>query len=329
MNKVTMDYIARIANVSKSTVSRALSNDPRVNDDTREKISRIARDLNYKPHQVAQALAKKNTNIVGVVIPWLPRSVADPFFLEFLQGIGEVAHERGYSLTLPNIEMNRIENLLNNNLDGVILTEPFIDDPRVELLKGNGIPFVFLGNPMSGEEICWVEADNETGAFQAVDYLIKSGHKKIATVAGSSDLVAGKYRLEGYKRALYESGLDIDKELVTYADFTQEGAYKAVRRLLAGSKRFTAIFAANDLMAMGVIRALKEEGIKIPDDIAVMGYDGIQIGEFIEPPLSTIKLPTVKMGRVAMHLLLKLINGERIDERQVLLSPRLLLRRST
>jgi LacI family transcriptional regulator len=328
MSKVTMDYIAKIANVSKSTVSRALNNDPRVNDDTRERINQIARDLNYKPHQVAQALAKNNTNIIGVVIPWLPRSVADPFFLEFLQGIGEVAHERGYSLTLPNIEINRIENLLNTNLDGIILTEPFINDPRIELLKGKGIPFVFLGNPMSGDEVCWVEVDNETGAFQAVNYLIKSGHKKIATIAGSSDLVAGKYRLEGYKRALREGGLQLDEDLIKYADFTQEGAYEAARELLRGKQDFSAVFAANDLMAMGVIRALKEAGIKIPEEIAVMGYDGIQIGEFIEPPLSTIKLPSVKMGRVAMNLLLKLINNEKIEERQVLLSPRILLRYS-
>src|SRR5690554_2927499 len=149
MENMTMDDIAQIAKVSKSTVSRALSNDPRVNEDTRERIKEIARGLNYKPHQVAQALARKNSNIIGVVIPWLPRSVTDPFFLEFLQGIGEIAHEKGYSLTLPNIEMNRIENVLNNNPDGIILTEPFINDPRIEVLNRKGVPFVFLGNPMS------------------------------------------------------------------------------------------------------------------------------------------------------------------------------------
>ncbi|HLV08672.1 MAG TPA: substrate-binding domain-containing protein, partial [Halanaerobiales bacterium] len=200
--------------------------------------------------------------------------------------------------------------------------------PRIEILSGKGIPFVFLGNPMSGEELCWVEVDNETGAYQAVNYLIESGHEKIATISGSSKLVAGKYRLKGYKRALQEADLELDKELIRYADFTQEGAYKATRELCQLNKEFTAIFAANDLMAIGVIRALKEENVQIPEEIAVMGYDGIQIGEFMEPPLSTIKLPSVKMGRVAINLLLKLISGENINERQVLLSPRLLLRAS-
>lgn len=326
-----MDDIAKAANVSKSTVSRALSNDPRVNEDTRERIAEIARRLNYRPHQVAQALAKKSTNIIGVVIPWVPRSVADPFFLEFLQGIGEVATANGYSLTLPNIARNQVEDLAsifnNNKVDGIILTEPMLNDPRIEYLQRENIPFVFLGNPMV-EEICWVETDNESGAYQAVNYLIESGHTKIATVAGSPELVAGKYRLEGYKRALRDGNLEVDPDLIFYADFTQQSAYRATKKLLEKTRDFTAIFAANDLMALAVIKALKEEKIAIPEEVAVMGYDGIQIGEYIDPALSTIKIPSVKMGRMAMNLLLGIIRGEKIRERQVLLPPELVIRSS-
>lgn len=331
MSKITMDDIAKAANVSKSTVSRALSNDPRVNEDTRERIAEIARRLNYRPHQVAQALAKKSTNIIGVVIPWVPRSVADPFFLEFLQGIGEVATANGYSLTLPNIARNQVEDLAsifnNNKVDGIILTEPMLNDPRIEYLQRENIPFVFLGNPMV-EEICWVETDNESGAYQAVNYLIESGHTKIATVAGSPELVAGKYRLEGYKRALRDGNLEVDPDLIFYADFTQQSAYRATKKLLEKTRDFTAIFAANDLMALAVIKALKEEKIAIPEEVAVMGYDGIQIGEYIDPALSTIKIPSVKMGRMAMNLLLGIIRGEKIRERQVLLPPELVIRSS-
>lgn len=331
MSKITMDDIAKVANVSKSTVSRALSNDPRVNEDTRERIAEIARRLNYRPHQVAQALAKKSTNIIGVVIPWVPRSVADPFFLEFLQGIGEVATANGYSLTLPNIARNQVEDLAsifnNNKVDGIILTEPMLNDPRIEYLQRENIPFVFLGNPMVGE-ICWVETDNESGAYQAVNYLIESGHTKIATVAGSPELVAGKYRLEGYKRALRDGNLEVNPDLIFYADFTQQSAYRATKKLLEKTRDFTAIFAANDLMALAVIKALKEEKIAIPEEVAVMGYDGIQIGEYIDPALSTIKIPSVKMGRMAMNLLLGIIRGEKIRERQVLLPPELVIRSS-
>ncbi|ACL70200.1 LacI family DNA-binding transcriptional regulator [Halothermothrix orenii] len=332
MDKITMKDIAKAAKVSKSTVSRALSNDPRVNEETRKKVVKIAREMNYRPHQVAQALAKKNTNIIGVVLPTFPRTVADPFFLEFLQGIGEIAVEKGYSLTLPNLARKEIQNLgqvINKNtVDGVILTEPKIDDPRIKYLKEKEIPFVFLGNPMDKDDVYWVETDNIRGSYLAMEYLIKSGHKKIATVAGSPDLVAGKYRYLGYKKALENYGLTIDKNLVCYADFTEEGAYSAVLKLLEKRNDFTAIFVANDLMAFGVIKALKEKGLSIPEDIAVMGYDGIKLGEFIEPPLSTIKIPSRQMGRVALNLLIKLINGENVKDKHVLLPPELMVRES-
>lgn len=333
MNKITMDDIAKMAKVSKSTVSRALSHDPRVNVDTREKIADIARDLNYRPHQVAQALAKKNTNIIGVIIPFAPRSVADPFFLEFLQGIGEVAADEGYSLALPNIGLDQSDDMITvinrNNVDGVILTEPYLHDFRIEYLTEKEIPFVFLGNPMSEQDICWVEVDNETGAYQAVNYLIEAGHRKIATIAGNPEMVSGKYRLEGYKRALREQGISINPELIYYADFTRKGAVQATQDLLRNKSKYTAVFAANDLMAMAVIRTLKEAGVAVPGEVAVLGYDGIQIGEFIDPPLSTIKLPSIRMGRVAMTMLSKLIKKEEIEKRQVSLAPRLLLRSST
>lgn len=333
MGNITMAYIARIAGVSKSTVSRALSDDPRVNEKTRKKIKKIAEELDYKPNKVAQALATNNTNVIGVILPQVPRSVADPFFLEFLQGIGEVAIAEGYSLTLPNIARNRLEDLAancnNNKVDGVILTEPAFNDPRIKYFRKEQIPFVFLGNPMDKDDICWVETDNESGAFQAVKYLIESGHSRIATITGPLELVAGKYRYYGYKKALKEKGIKISSDLIVSADFTQQGAYRATIELLNRTRDFTAIFVANDLMAIGVIRALKDNNISIPDQVAVMGYDGIQIGEYIDPPLSTIKLPSNKMGKVAMEILLGLIKGNSVKKKHILLPPELVIRKST
>ncbi len=332
MKNITMLDIAKKADVSKSTVSRALNGDPRVNEDTRSRIIEIAREMNYRPHQVAQALAKKNTNIIGVILPGYPRSVADPFFLEFLQGIGEVAVDNGYSLTLPSInkpDLDIFDSVLNNiNVDGVILTEPVFDDPRARYLRKKNIPFVFNGNPMVDEKVYWVDTDNEIGAYRAVNYLIKSGHKRIATITGSLELVSGKYRFQGYKKALREQGIEPDPGLICNADFTEEGAYQAARLLLEQTRDFTAIFAANDLMALGVINALKEEGISIPDDVAVMGYDGIKIGEFANPSLTTIKNPSIEKGRFAMNLLIKILRDEKVDNRHVLLPPQLVVRNS-
>ncbi|MFW6035654.1 MAG: LacI family DNA-binding transcriptional regulator [Halothermotrichaceae bacterium] len=332
MCKITMKDIARKANVSKSTVSRALGDDPRVNEKTRKKIKMIAKKMNYQPHKAAKALACQNTNIIGVVFPTFPRSVADPFFLEFLQGIGEIAVNNSYSLTLynnKNKEENKLKMLFHrHNVDGIILTEPKINDTRIDYLKNVDIPYVFLGNPMKDKKINWVETDNQLGAYQAVSYLIESGHRSIATITGSLDLVAGQYRLQGYKNALSDSGINYNKRLIVNADFTQESAYKAAKKLIKTESKFSAIFAANDLMALGVIKALKDEGISIPDDIAVMGYDGIKIGEFVEPPLTTIYQSGNKMGQIAINLLLQLIRKEKVKENHVLLPPELIIRGS-
>ena len=327
-----MKDIALEAGVSKSTVSRALRDDPRVNEKTKEKIRKIARKLNYQPHKAAKALANKNTSIIGIVFPRSPRSVADPFFLEFLQGISEIAISSGYSLTLHNDDIyqgEKLDTIFNrHNMDGIILTEPWLDDPRIVHLKREGLPFVFLGNPMGDEDVPWVETDNRIGAYTAVSYLLDRGHERIATITGPLDLVAGRYRLQGYKDALLERGIKIQDELIVNADFTQEGAYQAVKELLKGKAGFTAIFAANDVMAIGVMKALKEKGIRIPEEIAVMGYDGIQLGDDLDPPLTTIYHPAEVMGRIAMELLLKIMTGENIENKHILIEPELLIRGS-
>ncbi|MFP4662138.1 MAG: LacI family DNA-binding transcriptional regulator [Halanaerobiales bacterium] len=332
MGKTTMKDIAREIGVSKSTVSRALADDPRVNEDTRQIIRETARRMNYQPHKAAQALANKNTKVIGILFPRLPRTISDPFFLEFLQGVGDVAVSNGYSLNLYNEHLdkeNKLDEIFHrHNVDGIILTEPKLNDFRIVHLKKEGLPFVFLGNPMGDKDIYWVDTDNQLGAYKAVDFLINSGHKNIATITGDLDLVAGRYRLQGYKDALQEKGLELKSDLIVNADFTQEGAYRAAKKLLNRSVEVTAIFAANDLMALGVLKALKEFKVKVPGDIALMGYDGVQIGEFIEPPLTTIYHSGKKMGEIAMELLLKNIQGEKVDKRHVLITPELLVRGS-
>lgn len=327
-----MSDIAKLAGVSKSTVSRALNDDPRVNEFTKNEIKMIAEKLDYRPHKVAQALAKKHTNIIAVVLPAFPRSVSDPFFLEFLKGISEVAFEHGYSLTLPPVNKNDIKlfekTFKNIKADGIILTEPNFNDPRVKYLKDHNIPFVFNGNPMINEDIYWIDTDNRQAAYQAVEYLIKKGHSKIATVTGSLELVAGKYRLQGYLDALSDYDLKIEDEFIINSDFTEEGAYISARELIKLKDKVSAVFVANDLMALGVIKALKEAGISIPEEIAVIGYDGIKLGEFIEPALTTIKNPSIEKGKKAMELLINQIDKVDLDKRHILLPADLIIRES-
>jgi len=332
MNEITMSDIARIAGVSKSTVSRALNNDPRVNEFTKNEIIKIAEKYNYRPNKLAQALAKNTTNIVAVVLPAFPRSIADPFFLKFLQGISEVAIKNGYSLTLPAVNSNDMnafdKSFANIEMDGVILTEPVFDDPRAKYLQKKNIPFVFNGNPMLNDKIYWVDTDNKEGAYKAVNYLIEKGYNNIATITGSLNLIAGKCRLEGYYKALKDNNIEIKEEFIFEADFTEEGAITAAKEMLPIIDEVDALFAANDLMALGVIKAFREVGISIPDDIALVGYDGIKMGEFIQPSLTTIMNPGIEKGKKAMDLLIKQLKNEKVEKRNILLPPKLLIRES-
>lgn len=332
MKEITMSDIAKLAGVSKSTVSRALNNDSRVNEITKQEIKNIAEKFDYKPHKVAQALAKKHTNIIAVVLPTFPRSVSDPFFLEFLKGISEVAFEHGYSLTIPpvnNTDSELFRKIFKNiNADGVILTEPNFNDPRVKFLKDRNIPFIFNGNPMINEEICWIDTDNKKASYKAVEYLIKKGHKNIATITGSLELVAGKFRLQGYLDALNDYEIKIRDKYIINSDFTEEGAYAAALDLIKFKDEISAVFVANDLMALGVIKALKEAKISIPEEIAVIGYDGIKLGEFIEPSLTTIKNPSIEKGKKAVELLIRHIENSDFQEKNILLPSELIIRDS-
>lgn len=330
--EIKMSDIAKMAGVSKSTVSRALKNDSRVKEATKNKIIKLARKYNYKPNKVAQALAENQTKIIAVILPSAPRSVTDPFFLEFLHGVNNKAYQQGYSLTIPPVEKGNFDAFKkineNINVDGVILTEPLLDDPRISYLKQNNIPFVFNGNPMLADDTAWVDTDNQLGAYQAVNYLINKGHRRIAAVTGPLNLVAGKYRLEGYYQALKDNKIEINKDWVFESDFTEKGAYLTAKNLIQEHQKITAVFAGNDLMALGIIKSLKEAGIKIPSDLSLIAFDSIKLGEYIDPPLTTVKNTSQEKGEKAVELLIKIIEAQQITSRQVLFPPELIIRDS-
>lgn len=325
---LTMQHIADMLKISKSTVSRALSGDRRVKPETRDKVLRLARELNYHPNPLASGLARRKSNIIGVITPFAPRSLSDPFYLEFVGGIGDYAMTRGYSLLLSptygrsagqdagstHVEMTEV-----HRVDGLILTEPRVDDERIEYLKANGVPFVFLGMPPRGEDIPWVDGDNVGGVRLAIDHLVSLGHSRIAFIAGPPDQTAAARRLSGYKKSLAANGIECDERLIFPGDFTEAGGYEA-GRLIAGVFRergITAVFASNDVTAIGAIRALKEAGLRVPEDVAVVGFDGIHLGHYIDPPLTTVRQPIYEMGRAACRLLIDMADKEPAGEMHV------------
>lgn len=334
---VTMAEIARRLNLSKSTVSRALSADPRVKEETRRRVLALAEELNYRPHPVASGLARRRTHTLGLVIPSPPRSFSNPFYLEFIGGVGDYAMKHGYTFFFV-----RSEELLTFGwrgapaiaalADGYILTEPQVDDPRLRFLREEKRPFVFLGRPMeaeAGDDVSWVDGDNAGGAQAVVRHLIELGHRRIACIAGPPDQVATYHRLSGYKEALAEAGLPFEARAVAPGDFTEEGGRQAARALLELYPEMTALFASNDLMAMGAMQELRHAGKGVPDEISVAGFDGIRLGGLVTPRLTTVSQPIYRLGEVAARLLLAAIAGRPVPAGQVVLPCRLLVQEST
>lgn len=315
--KITMAELAKKCGYSKATVSRALADDPRVKAETKAHIREMAEKYNYQPHVVASNLARRRTKTIGLMFPKAPRTIADPFFLEYLQGVSETFFEEGYSLLIPQVRQQRVSDTLSQlvahgRVDGIILTEPRVVDERVDLLKESGVPFVFLGSTVC-DDVSWVDGDNRGGAKEAVLTLGSLGHKKIAIITGEEGLVSTGKRLSGYKDALRELQIPLDPKLVWEGDFTHSGGYMAVQRHFDLLKKgeVTAIFASNDLMAIGALQALQEAGFKVPEQVSVMGFDGIEVGKYLSPPLTTVQQPVYRLGKEVARVLLELIEDNR------------------
>jgi LacI family transcriptional regulator len=204
----------------------------------------------------------------------------------------------------------------------------FITDNFIESLKEREIPFVFIDYPPKDEKIYSVMVDNENGAYEATEYLIKLGHKRIAFLAGPEVAWDSKARFKGYLKALKTYGIQFSPELVENGNFTKEEGYAATKRLLEKEEKFTAIFSSNDQMAIGAIRALKESGYKIPIDISIVGFDNIEASSIIEPPLTTVSQPIYEMGKKAVDIITALINEEKIEEKRYMLKTKLIERHS-
>lgn len=366
----TMSDVAAAASVSKSTVSRALSGDSRVKYETRVRIMRIAQELGYTPSFSATALARGRTWMIGVATPGTPRGFSDPFYLEFLGGLGDGAIRAGYNLLIaapsPDEEapggsalmeaaaaaatetgaraaadkeasaagfagrsrgMDLRGIIAQGAVDAVALTEPAENDPRLAVLRQYGVPFAFLGtceeNGREAEGVSFVDGDNIGGARAAVEHLIALGHRRIACVTGAAGLVSTRHRLEGYRQAMAAAGLPVDERWIVDGESTKAGGRRAMENLLAmglgrDAEAPTAVFAANDVMAIGALLAAREAGLRVPDDVSIAGFDGIPMAEVVDPPLTTVQQPIYELGRKLADVILTLLEAERRKEAPVL-----------
>ena len=328
---LTLEDIARLSGVSRSTVSRVINDDVNVKDNTRRKVLAVIDSYHFQPNMAARGLATGRTNVIGVVIATGVSVIfTDPYFPFLLQGISTTCNVRNYSvmlwLTDPEHEKNMISRILYNGLvDGVVVANILINDPIIKSLKESKMPFMLLGSHPELEGN-YLDVDNQLAAWKATMHLVRLGRKRIATICGSQDQVVGVDRYHGYLKALTESDLPVRPELITQGDFTEQGGFNAMQRML--KYKPDAVFVASDTMAYGAMRAVREAKLRIPEDVAVVGFDDIPTSAKATPPLTTVRQPISQMGNRAAEVLIDLIESGVRTTNKVILDTELVVRES-
>jgi LacI family transcriptional regulator len=329
---VTIKDIARLSGLSKSTVARILSNSGSYSEASKEKVLKIAKELNYQPNSLARAMITKKTNNIGLVIhSRIHPLVSHPFFASIVSSVVDAATRQGYSIMVFNDKdiQNSLKNIQQKRLDGVILAG-YIDKEIVQELKANNIPIVLVNDLIDIEfETSYVINDDYSGCFQAINYLLDLGHKTIGFIHGPKDSQSYHRRLLGYKEALKSRQIKFDEKYVVYSETPNiEGGKNAAKQLLAAEKTPTAIFAGNDMMAIGAIKEIKAQGLRVPKDIAVVGFDDIEFSSIYEPSLTTVRTNKKLMGEIAVQELIRQMNGSE-EVKEIKLPTELIIREST
>ncbi len=320
-----------MAGVSPSTVSRALNDSPLISEETRARIRKIAEELGYERNELARGLVKGTSGALGLIVP----DITNPFFAEIARGVGDVAHAQGYGVLLCTTEgdlareAQYLRFLRRKRVDGLILSAVTIDDPNLPELLRSSIPFVLVSRLVRGLDVPFVVGDDKMGGRLAVEHLVQLGHTKIAFIGGPSNVQSSQDRMEAYREVLREHGIPFRSSWATFADFTQAAGREAARRLLQRRPRPTAIFAANDVIALGVMEAAEDLGLSVPEDLSLVGYDDISYAALPRIQLTTVAQPAYEMGRIAAEYLLSLCSEKTTEKLTCVLSPRLVVRKTT
>jgi LacI family transcriptional regulator len=322
--RTTIRELARKSGVSVGTVSRALNGYPDVSPETRERVFRLARELDYTPAAAARTLVTQRSHVVGVILETGEGhpDLQHPFFHEVLGGLKSGLGAAGFDLMLfaserpgngfgPHSYLKRCQ---HHNVDGVVLMGGDADDEEVRRLARSGLPCVGVDLELTGPRAGCVMSDNVAGAQLAVRHLAELGHRRIATIAGRLDTRPARDRLAGYRREIEAQELAYRDEYVVYGDYYAESGRAAMRRLLEAAEPPTAVFAASDMMAIGAMLALHEAGVEVPGGVAVVGFDDITIAEHSQPPLTTLRQNKFELGKDAAAALMRRIEGEDAPE---------------
>jgi LacI family transcriptional regulator len=331
----TLEEVARLAGVSRSTVSRVINDQPNVRSEVRDQVWEVIHQVGYQPHAAARSLVTSRTHVIGMIIPEAVMTLfTDPFFLLLLRGATEACNSQQYQLMLSlftaHADRQEIYQriLRSGYLDGAIVASASLDDPLIPNLLRDRIPFVSVGRRPK-ERVHYVDADNVNGARMAVDHLIRLGHRHIATITGPLDMVHGQDRLSGYRQALEARGIPVEEGLIVEGDYTEASGMVGMQRLLPVSP--SAVFVASDMMAIGALKALRQANRRVPQDIALVSFDDIPVASAIVPALTTVRQPIERMGFMAVEVLLSVLedsSGEEAPAQRIVLPTELVIRAS-
>ncbi|WP_066196244.1 MULTISPECIES: LacI family DNA-binding transcriptional regulator [Gracilibacillus] len=310
----TIKDVARVAGVAVSTASYALNNNGRVSQKTKQKVEEAAKQLNYRKNGIASDLKRTKTNTIALILS----DLSGPFYSELIKGVQDITTANGYDLiacsSIGGKQSTAVKFLMEKRVDGAIILANNISDKITLQASQGGLPLVVLDRNVQGEHVYHVEVDNEDGGFKATEFLINKGHRQISYIGGPVDSYDNKKRLIGYQKALRKNNLFEHSKWNLQGDFTREGGYRATKLLIAQGELPSAIFYGNDEMAIGGMQAFKENQIRVPEDISIIGFDDIQLAEFVTPSLTTIKQPKYEVGALSVHLIFQLLEGKQINE---------------
>ena len=326
----TMNDVARAAGVSVATVSRALAGSGAgVSPELRERVLAAVAELDYHPNHLPRNLRAKSSRTIGLVIS----DIDNPFFTAIVRGAEDVAHRRGYTMVLANTDEDAereelvLQTMAAERAAGVVVASTGLHSKGVKRLISTGIPVVALDRRIAGAHVDTVVVDNETAAYEAVRHLASLGHRRVAMVGGPGKVSAIREREAGYERAVRDHGLA--RGLLRHADLREPGGRDATRALFAETERPTAIFSVNNMTTIGVLHALRDLGLRAPDDVSVIGFDDIPTGDLLDPPLSVVRQPTYQLGARAAELLLRRVAEPDAPVQEVVLAASLVVRPST
>ncbi|MBI5961819.1 MAG: LacI family DNA-binding transcriptional regulator [Chloroflexi bacterium] len=331
----SLEDIASKAAVSRSTVSRIINNAPGVKEKTRQRVLAVIAQEGFVPNPAARALVTRRTHAIGVVIPLAPLTFFEDtfYFPTLLQGISRMTTEHDHAMMLWLVQSEEEHQtfyrriVTSRLMDGVIIASAASDEPLIDYFLNSGVPFVMVERPGSHiDQISFVSIDNETSACNAVSHLITLGRRRIGHITGNLGIADGVDRVRGYERALATAGLPVDQALIVEGNFSHSAGYLGTRQLV--EQHVDAIFAANDITARGVLQALHETHIRVPDDIALIGFDDLPTASQLSPRLTTVCHPVQEKGQMAASILLDLIEDPGSGPHQVMLPTQLIVRES-